>query len=115
VTIDDSAPGTYFMVCGWDKGYFGLQELGRGQKLLLFSVWDSGQNDPASVAEEQRTKLLHKDDKVRVGRFGGEGTGGQSFYDYDWKAGQTYRLLVTSKVDGERTEYAGYFFVPEEH
>jgi hypothetical protein len=115
VTIDDSAPGTYFMVCGWDKGYFGLQELGRGQKLLLFSVWDSGQNDPTSVAEEQRTKLLHKDDKVRVGRFGGEGTGGQSFYDYDWKAGQTYRLLVTSKVDGERTEYAGYFFVPEKH
>src|SRR4051812_23388017 len=50
ITVDRSAPGTYFMVCGWDKGYFGLQELGRGQKLLIFSVWDSLQNDPKAVA-----------------------------------------------------------------
>ena len=112
VTIDQSAVGTYFMVCGWDKGYFGLQELGNGRKLLLFSVWDSGQNDPRAVAEERRTKLLYKDDQVRIGRFGGEGTGGQSFFDYPWKNGETYRCLVTSKVDGERTEYAGYFYVP---
>jgi hypothetical protein len=115
VTISDSAPGTYFMVCGWNKGYFGLQELGRGgKKVLLFSVWDSQQNDPTKVDEDRRTKLLHKDEKVRIGRFGGEGTGGQSFFDYDWKVGETYRLMVTSKVDSERTQYSGYFFVPEE-
>jgi hypothetical protein len=113
ITIRESAPGTYFMVCGWDKGYFGIQELANGKKLLLFSVWDSNQNNPNAVKEDQRTKLLHKDDAVRIGRFGGEGTGGQSFFDYDWKAGETYRFLVTAKVNGERTEYAGHFFVPE--
>jgi hypothetical protein len=114
VIVDRSAVGTYFMVCGWDKGYFGLQELGNGRKLLLFSVWDSQQNDPKAVAEDQRTKLVHKDEKVRIGRFGGEGTGGQSFFDYDWKVRETYRFMVTSKIDGQRTEYASYFFVPEE-
>ena len=114
VTIDRSAPGTYFMVCGWDKGYFGMQELGNGKKLLLFSVWDSGQNDPKAVAADKRVQLLHKDAKVRIGRFGGEGTGGQSFFDYDWKTGQKYRFLVTAKADGERTQYAGWFHVPEE-
>jgi hypothetical protein len=114
VTIDKSALGTYFMVCGWNKGYFGLQEQGRGRKVLIFSVWDSGQNDPQAVAETERTKLVYKDEKVRTGRFGGEGTGGQSFFDYDWKIGQTYRFLVTSKVDGRRTEYTGYFYVPED-
>ncbi|MBX9682140.1 MAG: DUF3472 domain-containing protein [Gemmataceae bacterium] len=113
VRVDRSAPGTYFAVCGWDKGYFGIQELGNGKKLAIFSVWDSKQNDPKAVAEDRRTKLLHKDEKVRVGRFGGEGTGGQSFFDYDWKANETYRFIVASKIDGERTEYAGYFFVPE--
>ncbi len=41
ITIQESAVGSYFMVCGWDKGYFGLQELGNGKKLLIFSVWDS--------------------------------------------------------------------------
>lgn len=113
VTIRESAVGSYFMVCGWNTGYFGLQELGNGKKLLIFSVWDSRQNDPRAVREDLRTKLIYKDEKVRVGRFGGEGTGGQSFYDYDWKIGATHRLMVSSRVDGDRTEYTGWFFVPE--
>jgi hypothetical protein len=114
VAVDRSAPGTYFCVCGWDKGYFGMQELGGGKKVLIFSVWDSNQDDPRAVGEERRVRLLHRDEKVRIGRFGGEGTGGQSFFDYDWKPGETYRFVVSAKVDGERTEYAGYFYVPEE-
>lgn len=113
VTVRKSAPGTYFMVCGWDKGYFGIQELGSGKKVILFSVWDSGQNNPDAVKKEKRTKLLHKDEAVRIGRFGGEGTGGQCFFDYDWKTGRTYRFLVRAKKNQDRTEYAGYFFVPE--
>ena len=114
VTVEESSPGTYFCVCGWDKGYYGIQELGNGKKLLIFSVWDSSQNEAKSVPEDRRVKLLHKDEKMRIGRFGGEGTGGQSFFDYDWKAGKTYRFLVTAKPDGERTEYGGYFYHPGE-
>lgn len=114
VTVNESAPGTYFMVCGWNKGYFGMQELGNEKKVLIFSVWDSGQNDPKAVEEDKRVKLLHKDEKVRIGRFGGEGTGGQSFLDYDWKVGHTYRFLVTARPNETRTEYAGYFYLPED-
>jgi len=114
IAIDRSAPGTYFCACGWDKGYFGLQELANGKKLVIFSVWDSAQNDPKAIAVEKRVGLLHKHEKVRIGRFGGEGTGGQSFFDYDWKVGRTYRLMVRCRVDGERTEYEGWFFVPED-
>lgn len=113
IKVERSAKGTYFMVCGWNKGYFGIQELANGKKLILFSVWDSGQNDPKAVEKEKRVKLLHKDKDVRVGRFGGEGTGGQSFFDYDWKVGHTYQLMVQAKPNGNRTEYSGYFFVPE--
>ena len=114
VTIEQSAAGTYFMVCGWDKGYFGMQELGNGKKLVLFSVWDPGeQNDPSTVKDDVRVKQIHKDEQVRVGRFGNEGTGGQSFFDYDWKIGETYKFLVTAKAADKRTEYAGYFFLPE--
>src|SRR6266436_9617641 len=94
VIVERSAPGTYFCVCGWDKGYFGIQELGNGKKVVIFSVWDSNQNDKSAVEEEKRVKLLYRDEKVRIGRFGGEGTGGQSFLDYEWKIGQTYRLMV---------------------
>jgi hypothetical protein len=65
------------------------------------------------VDEERRVKLVAKGEDVRIGRFGGEGTGGQSFFDYDWKAGETYRFLVTAKADDKRTEYAGHFYLPD--
>jgi Domain of unknown function (DUF3472) len=116
VTVDSSAPGTYFCVCGFDRGYYGIQELGNGKKVAIFSVWDPGkQDDPKSVADAKRVRLLFKDPAVRVGRFGGEGTGGQSFLDLDWKPGQTYRLLVTARPDGEagRTAYSAFIATPE--
>jgi hypothetical protein len=115
VKVEKSAEGTYFCVCGFSKGYYGIQELGNGKKLLIFSVWDpTGQQDPKKVKEEDRVKMTHKDPAVRVGRFGNEGTGGQSFYDYDWKVGETYRFMVKAKPDGPaRTEYAAWFYHPE--
>jgi hypothetical protein len=115
VAVEKSSEGTYFMVCGWSKGYFGIQEQGKGKKVLIFSVWDpTAGNDPKKVDEADRVKMLHKDDAVRVGRFGNEGTGGQSFLDFDWKAGETYKFLVTAKPDGDRrAAYAGYFFHPD--
>jgi hypothetical protein len=111
VTIDQSAPGTYFCVSAFNMGYCGLQELADGKKVLLFSVWDPGdQNDANAVKAEQRVKLLHQDPDVRIGRFGNEGTGGQSFFDLDWKAGTTYRIVISAKVDGDRTAYSCHFF-----
>ena len=112
-TIEKSADGTYFMAAGFRHGYFGIQELANGKKLVLFSVWDpTSGDDPSKVDESKRVKTLHKGDGVRVGRFGGEGTGGQSFFDYDWKVGETYRFLVTAKPDGtDRTAYSGFFYL----
>lgn len=113
--VEKSADGTYFMAAGFSLGYFGIQELGNGKKLVIFSVWDpTSGDDPKKVPDEKRVKLLHKDDAVRVGRFGGEGTGGQSFFDYEWKLNETYRFLVTAKADGpDRTAFSGYFYVNE--
>lgn len=110
-----SADGTYFCAAAFNSGYFGIQELANGKKVVLFSVWDpTAGNDPKSVPDEKRVKQLHKDDAVRVGRFGGEGTGGQSFFNYDWKVGDTYRFLVTAEPDPKddtRVAFAGYFYL----
>ncbi|MCA9150107.1 MAG: DUF3472 domain-containing protein [Planctomycetales bacterium] len=117
VAVRESHPGTYFCVCGFNFGYYGLQELASGKKLLIFSVWDPGQqDDPNVVKDEQRVKLLHQDKAVRVGRFGNEGTGGQSFYDFDWKPNETYRFCVKATVDAaqHRTAFAAYFYEPEQ-
>lgn len=110
VTVEQSARGTYFEACGFDKGYFGIQELGDGKKVVLFSVWDPGeQNDPKSVASDRQVKVIDHGEGVRVKRFGGEGTGAQSFLDYDWKIGQTCRFLIKATIDGDHTAYAAYF------
>jgi Domain of unknown function (DUF3472)/Domain of unknown function (DUF5077) len=78
VTVEKSAEGTYFCVCGFNQGYFGIQEQRPGKKVVIFSVWDPGkQDDPNSVDPAKRVKLVSKDEAVRVGRFGNEGTGGQ--------------------------------------
>lgn len=115
VRVVDSAPGTYFCTNGFGMGYFGIQELASSKMLVIFSVWDPGkQNDPNAVDEDRRVQVLHHDPDVRVKRFGNEGTGGQSFFDYDWKVGETYRFLVRSRIDGERTVFSGYFWLPEE-
>jgi hypothetical protein len=114
VAVDQSAPGTYFCACGFSMGYFGMQELADGKKLLLFSVWDAGaQNDPDRVPEDQRVKVLFQGTQVRVGRFGNEATGGQAFFDYDWKVDQPCRFLVTAKQDGQRTAFSAFFFLSD--
>lgn len=116
VSVEQSAPGTYFCVCGFGQGYYGMQELADGKKLLIFSVWDPGkQDDPRAVADEQRVKLVYNDPKVKIGRFGGEGTGGQSFYHFEWKNQATYKFMVSARANSNRTEYTGWFFEPNQN
>jgi hypothetical protein len=113
LTVEVSTPGSYFMACGFNHGYFGIQELMPGEdKVVLFSVWDPGdQNNPDGVAAEKRVEVLHRADDVRVGRFGGEGTGGQSFFNYPWKIGETCRFLVQATTNASKTAFAAWFFL----
>jgi len=117
VQVEESAPGTYFCAIGFNAGYFGIQELDKGKKLAIFSVWDpTPGDDPKKVPVEKRVIERHKGEGVRTGRFGGEGTGGQSFFEYEWKKGEKYRFLVTAAPDTDdedRTAYSGYFYIPE--
>jgi len=115
VTVQKSYPGSYFCVCGFGHGYFGIQELWRGRKVVIFSVWDPGKQDnPDSVPADRRVKVLHEGQDVRVSRFGNEGTGGKSMFDYQWKVGETYKCMVRATVDGDRTTYAAYFYLNEQ-
>jgi hypothetical protein len=115
VTADRSSPGTYFCACGFLTGYIGMQELQDGKKVVIFSIWEQDENnDPNAISKSKRVRLLYKDQRVRTQRFGNEGTGGQSMLDYDWKIDQTCRFLVHAGLDGARTVYTGYFYIPQE-
>ncbi len=124
VTVEKSVPGSYFMACGFRQGYFGLQEVSGGRKVVIFSVWDPGHgNNAAQVPDNERVETLYHAPDVTARRFGGEGTGGQSFFEYPWKVGQTYRFLVKAAISpspsgrgagGEgKTAFTGYFYLSE--
>ena len=114
MTIEKSTPGSYFMAAGWNTGYFGLQELDKGRKIILFSVWDPTKgDDPNRVAAEERVECLYQADDVQIKRFGGEGTGGQCLGNFPWKLGSTYRFVVTAKTDENKTAYSGFVWLDE--
>ena len=117
VTVPEGADpiGSYFMANGFGEGYFGMQVNGPEERRILFSVWSPFSTDnPADIPEEDRIVMLKKGKDVRVGEFGNEGSGGQSFLIYPWKAGTNYRFLNTARPDGKgSTIYTAWFFAPE--
>lgn len=106
---------SYYMACGFARGYFGMQVNSPTERRIIFSIWDSGAEaiDRSKVKPDDMVQLLGKGEGVYTGGFGNEGTGGHSHLVYPWQTGQTYRFLVTAKPDGTHTIYSGYFYFPE--
>lgn len=118
VPVGDDPVHTYYMACGFKRGYFGMQVNSENERRVIFSIWDASNEavDRNKVPDSNRVKLLAKGDGVVAGGFGNEGTGGHSHWVYNWKAGQTYQFVVTVVGDSttQTTIYTGYFFLPEE-
>lgn len=112
MVVKQSVDGSYFMACGWNTGYFGLQQLkGETNKVVIFSVWDpTAGDDPKAVKTEDRVEVLEEGAGVRIKRFGGEGTGGQCMAPFAWKIGETNRFLIRGIVEGEKTAYTAWIF-----
>ncbi len=112
---DQDVVGSYFMANGFGEGYFGIQVNSLTERRILFSVWSPYKTDnPSDVPEEFKIKLLKKGEGVNTGKFGNEGTGGQSYKIYNWKAGNRYGFLLGAKpTDDGSTDYTAYFYDPD--
>ncbi|MFN0079027.1 MAG: DUF3472 domain-containing protein [Prosthecobacter sp.] len=108
---------TFYMACGFSRGYFGMQINSASERRIIFSVWDAGSgqkaDDRSAVAADDQTQLLAKGEGVEASVFGNEGTGGHSHLVYPWKTGETQKFVVAVKPDGSHTTYSGYWFHPE--
>lgn len=107
--------GSYFMANGFGEGYFGMQVNSPTERRILFSVWSPYKTDnPGDIPEDQKIKMLKKGEEVHTGEFGNEGSGGQSYYKFLWKAGTTYKFLLKGKPTGNgETDFTAWFFAPE--
>ena len=117
VIVKQSAQSTYFMTNGFRGGYMGIQD--RSPKWVIFSVWDktSTEEDPNAPPDEL-SHVIASGEGVTVRRFGGEGTGTQSFLPYDWKVGSTYQSMVNVKPapgEDDKVIFTGWFRIPEEN
>ncbi|MCL1892914.1 MAG: DUF3472 domain-containing protein [Holophagaceae bacterium] len=117
VTIEEGQDviGSYFMANGFAQGYFGIQVNSETERRILFSVWSPFTTDnPREIPEDKRVLLLRRGLDVKAGEFGGEGSGGQSYLIFPWKAGITYRFLNRVRpIDETHTMYTAYFYDPE--
>lgn len=117
VTAVEEPVTTFYMACGFHRGYFGLQVNSPTERRIIFSVWDSG-GEPVSrakVAADNRVQLVAKGEGVYASDFGNEGTGGHSHLKYLWKTGETQRFLLGARpVDATHTVYAGYYWHPDQ-
>ena len=116
VTAVEDPIWTFYMACGWHRGYFGMQVNSPTERRIIFSVWDSGNEavDRDKVAAPDRVTLVAKGEGVYSGDFGNEGTGGHSHLKFQWKTGEKQRFLVTAKpVDDTHTVFSGYYFRPD--
>jgi len=116
VTAVEDPVTTFYMACGWHRGYFGMQVNSETERRIIFSVWDSGNEgvDRDKVASSNRVSLVAKGEGVYTGDFGNEGTGGHSHLKYLWKTGEKQKFIITAKpVDGTFTIFSGYYWHPD--
>ena len=107
--------GSFFMANGFADGYFGIQVNSHDERRILFSVWSPYESDkPEEIPDDYKIILLKKGENVIAGEFGNEGSGGQSYRKYMWKADQIYRFLLKGEpsIDNS-TDYTAYSYVPE--
>jgi hypothetical protein len=97
ITVESSAPSTYFMTNGYSGGYYGIQELEDGRKIAIFSIFGP---DRGSVPDDKLTsRVLYR---IGYGDFviHGEYAGGPSIrIPFDWEVGQTYATMITNQPD----------------
>ena len=113
LVVEQSEAGSYFMACGWNNGYFGIQELADHRKVILFSVWDAGGND-GSTNPEDRVECLYRAPDIQIKRFSGEGTGGQSIGNFTWTTGETNRFVITADARENRTAYSASIWLSDQ-
>lgn len=97
--------GTYVMSLGVLSGYMGIQMNGwkNGKPLheVIFSMWDKGSTDEdPNLPDYLRATALDHSDITTIKRFGGEGTGVQSFCRGNhWDCGKYVQFITNCRPE----------------
>ncbi|GLH71720.1 hypothetical protein GETHLI_02220 [Geothrix limicola] len=106
INVSAAVPGTYYGMIGNAWGYGGIQMNDSvTARTGIFSIWDT---------TEMTTEYAYNAtlDIKKHGRFGGEGTGAQFLFHYDWQYGTDYRCAyrVFPEPDGIHLRFNAFFY-----
>lgn len=110
ITVNLVTTDTYFGMLGNSFGYAGIQAQSPVTTHIgIFSIWD--QNGEETTIAASNPNLSWENN----GRFGGEGTGCQLEFYYNWVAGTAYRCAYRVYVDpndstGNHLLLSGFFY-----
>jgi hypothetical protein len=124
--------GSYFMCNGFGEGYAGIQVNSERERRVLFSVWSAYSTDNPSLMGKYAPRLVRVNNQpgyrpaITYTKFGGEGSGGQSYLRHAWQAGKTYKMLTRVRPHPRQDKYpnsslykawfhdgAGWIFIAE--
>ncbi|MDR0765828.1 MAG: DUF3472 domain-containing protein [Odoribacteraceae bacterium] len=100
VPVGQDVVGSFFMCNGFGEGYAGIQVNSATERRVLFSVWSAYRVDNPALMGKYAPRLTRVNNRpgqrehITYTKFGGEGSGGQSFARYAWEAGKVYRMLT---------------------
>lgn len=112
VLVEKSCYATYFCVCGFHLGYLGIQQR-NSDKIALFSVWDSKGNNPNITPKDKQAYTIASNSDAIIKRFGGEGSGIQCIYEYQWAINKIYQFEV-KLTNGKDSRINYSAFIKEE-
>lgn len=107
--IDQTTDNSFFVPCGWENGYFGLQQFnGMDKRAFNFAVWN--RSDDRVLEPEKEVEVLYSNPTVIVKKLSGKGGGIQCMRQMQWATGETNRFAVQAQALGEKTAYTAWLF-----
>lgn len=114
VTVREEQTNSYYMVCGFNGGYMGVQNV-VGHHIGIFSIWDPVGHDrdfaakADAVKDSDRARVIYAAPFLKVTRFGGEGTGAKTVFPLDWRVGEPVGFRIHVRAEGDDTlVYTGW-------
>jgi hypothetical protein len=112
--IQKTTDGSFFMACGWDNGYFGLQQyVGENQRSVVFAMWNGAEDDePGADKAFGPVQILDWTAGGKTNAYGGDKLGAQYMRQIPWRVGETNRFAIDAVRSGAKTSYTAWLGRP---
>jgi hypothetical protein len=109
IVVENTTDNSFFVPCGWQNGYFGLQQFdGENKRAFNFAVWNAA-NEKGEYSNAP-VETLFTGERCVIKRLKADGGGVQCMRQFDWKVGETNRFAVLAQVQSNKTVYTAWLF-----